>query len=170
MISYILALVVGALIIAADQISKMIVASNMDLGGKSVKFIEGFMEFSYIYNEGGAWGLLSGKTWILVSVTVIAMLICVALLFRHGTRSKLMFWAVTLILSGGIGNMIDRVFRDGKVIDFLHFQFIDFPVFNIADIAVCIGTGLLFLYFIMDTIKDLRARKKNASDKENGEV
>lgn len=170
MISYILALVVGLLVIAADQISKMIVASNMELGGKSVGFIDGFIEFTYIHNEGGAWGLLSGKTWILISVTVIAMLVCLALLFRHGTRSKLMFWAVTLILSGGIGNMIDRVFRGGKVIDFLNFQFIDFPVFNIADIAVCVGTGLLFLYFIVDTIKDLKARKKGVSEKENGEV
>lgn len=170
MVSYILAAVVGLLIIAADQISKMIVASNMELGGKPIGFIDGFIEFSYIHNEGGAWGLMSGKTWILVSITVIAMLICLALLFRHGAKNKLMFWAVVLILSGGIGNMIDRVFRSGKVIDFLNFQFMDFPVFNIADIAVCVGTGLLFLYFVMDIIKDLKARKKNNSDKENGEV
>lgn len=170
MISYILALVVGLLVIAADQISKMIVASNMELGGKSVGFIDGFIEFAYIHNEGGAWGLMSGKTWILISVTVIAMLVCLALLFRHGAKSKLIFWAAVLVLSGGIGNMIDRVFRGGKVIDFLNFQFIDFPVFNIADIAVCVGTGLLFLYFIVDTIKDLKARKKGVSEKENGEV
>lgn len=170
MISYILGLVVGLGVIVLDQITKMIVASNMELGGKSVEFINGFIEFSYIHNEGGAWGLMSGKTWLLVSLTVIAMLICLALLLRHGAENKLMFWAVILILSGGIGNMIDRIFRGGKVIDFLNFEFIDFPVFNIADIAVCVGTALLFLYFIIDTVKDIKTRKKNIANKENGEV
>ena len=63
-------------------------------------------------------------------------------------------WAGSLIISGGIGNMIDRIFRDGNVIDFLEVKFIDFPIFNIADCGVCIGAGLLILYFIIDMIKE----------------
>ena len=64
------------------------------------------------------------------------------------------------MISGGIGNLIDRVFRDGKVIDFLHFEFYPtFPVFNVADIAVVTGAGLLILYFVLDTIKDSRKAK-----------
>lgn len=159
MISYILAVIVGLLVIAADQVSKYIVVNNMTLGGKSIPFIDGFMEFLYIHNEGGAWGFMSGKTWLLVSVTIIAMLICLALLLRHGYKNKVLCWALTLILAGGIGNLIDRVLRGGKVVDFLHFEFIDFPVFNVADIAVCVGAGLLVLYFLLDIIKDAKARK-----------
>lgn len=170
MISYILAVVVGLGIIAADQISKWIVAENMVLSGKAIPFIDGFVQFSYIHNEGGAWGLMSGQTWLLVSVTVIAMLICLALLLRHGAKNKILFWAIICILSGGLGNMIDRIFRGGKVIDFIDFQFMDFPIFNIADIAVCVGTGLLFLYFILDSIKDVKARRKKIAEKENGDI
>ncbi|MBP3706941.1 MAG: signal peptidase II [Clostridia bacterium] len=168
MISYILAVLVGLGIISLDQISKWIVSSNMELAGKPIGFIDGFIEFSYIHNDGGAWGFMSGNTWLLVSMTVIAMLICLALLLRHGLCNKLLFWSMICILSGGIGNLIDRIFRSGNVIDFINFQFIDFPVFNIADIAVCVGTGLLVLYFVLDTFKDIKARRENVKIKENG--
>ena len=58
--------------------------------------------------------------------------------------------------------MIDRIFRDGNVVDFIHLHFMPtFPVFNIADCAVCIGAGLLLLHFIIDMIKDYRVRRKN---------
>ena len=168
MISYILATLVGLIIIAADQYTKHLVTQNMILGGESVPFIDGFIEFFYIHNEGGAWGFLEGNTWILISITVLAMLVCLTLIVRHGIENKILFWALSLVLAGGIGNLIDRVLRGGKVVDFLNFQFIDFPVFNIADIAVCVGVGLLFLYFILDTIKDRAARKH--AHKEDGEV
>lgn len=99
----------------------------------------------------------------MLSVTIIIMLICITMLLKFGVRNKLMFWAVVLVLSGGIGNMIDRIFRDGNVIDFLHFSFFSqFPVFNIADCGIVIGAGLLVLYFVLDIIKDNRAKKEAA--------
>ena len=82
------------------------------------------------------------------------MLVCFALLLKHGMKNKLLFWAITLVLSGGLGNMIDRIFNNGKVVDFICLEFIDFPVFNIADCAIVIGAGLLILYFIRDLIKE----------------
>ena len=85
-----------------------------------------------------------------------------------GIKNKLMFWAISLVLSGGIGNLIDRIFRNGKVIDFLHFAFFkEFPVFNIADCAIVIGAILLVLYFILDMISDAKAKKKAALDEMN---
>ena len=78
-----------------------------------------------------------------------------------------MFWALCLVLGGGIGNLIDRIFRGGNVVDFLEFGFFEFPVFNLADIAVCIGAGLILLYFIIDFVKD--ARRKNGIAKINAE-
>ncbi len=153
MISYVLAIVSFFALIAADQITKYIVISNMALNS-SREFLPGFMNFWYIHNQGGAWGFLDGHTWILLSLTILIMIICVAMLLKFGIRNKLMFWSITLILSGGTGNMIDRVFRGGKVIDFLHFEFIDFPVFNVADCAIVVGALLLVLYFAVDMYKE----------------
>lgn len=162
MITYILAVVVGIAVLVADQYTKMLVAANFELG-QSTKFIDGVLDFTYIHNTGGAWGMLSGYTWFLISVTLIIMLVCIALLMRYGVKNKLIFWSLILVLSGGVGNMIDRIFRDGEVIDFLHFAFWkDFPVFNIADIAIVIGAGLLMLYFILGMIKEERQKKLDA--------
>ena len=112
--------------------------------------------------------MLSGYTWILISVTAVIMLVCIALLLKYGTQDKLMFWAMTLVLSGGIGNMIDRVFRKGYVVDFLHFSFFkSFPVFNVADCAVVLGAALLILYFLKGAIKDAK-KKRTLHIKEAG--
>lgn len=156
--TYILAIVCAVLALAADQFTKYIVITNMTLN-ESIDFLPGFMNFWYIHNEGGAWGFLEGYTWLLLSLTVVIMLVCIAMLLKFGPKNKVLFWSVCLILSGGLGNMIDRIFRDGKVIDFLHFQFIDFPVFNVADCAVVVGAGLLILYFVLDMIKESKAKR-----------
>ena len=143
---YILAIVCAVLALAADQFTKYIVITNMTLN-ESIDFLPGFM------------GFLEGYTWLLLSLTVLIMLVCIAMLLKFGPKNKVLFWSVCLILSGGLGNMIDRIFRDGKVIDFLHFQFIDFPVFNVADCAVVVGAGLLILYFVLDMIKESKAKR-----------
>ena len=157
MLSYILAIVCGVVCLVADQLTKWIVNSNMELNSTK-PFINGFIEFWYIHNEGGAWGFLQGYTWILVSFTIVIMIVCFAMLIKHGLKNKVLFWAFSLIFSGGIGNLIDRLLRGGKVIDFLNFQFIDFPVFNIADCAIVIGSGLLMIYFIREIIQENKQR------------
>ncbi len=158
---YLLAGVVAVLFLVADQLSKWYIASNFALT-ESKPFIEGLIDFTYVNNKGGAWGLMEGHTWILLSLTFFIMIICVALLIKEGLKNKLLFFSVSLILSGGIGNMIDRIFRDGNVVDFIHLHFMPtFPVFNIADCAVCIGATLLLLHFIIDMIKDYKVRRKN---------
>lgn len=165
MVSYILAVITGALALVADQFTKVYVSNNLEMA-KSYKFLPGILDLFYINNDGGAWGMLGGYTWLLLSVTIFVMLVCIVLLLKYGTKDKLMFWAIVLVLSGGIGNMIDRIFRGGKVIDFLHFEFWPtFPVFNVADCAIVIGAGLLMLYFIIgivDEYKLNRAEIKNA--------
>lgn len=156
--SFVLAGVVAALFLVADQFTKYIVMSNMELY-QTIGFIDGFLDFTYINNNGGAWGMLGGYTWVLILVTAVIMVGLVLALAKIGKKDKLFFWSGCLILSGGLGNMIDRVFRDGNVIDFLHVQFIDFPVFNVADCAVVIGSGLLMLYFIIDTVREYKKEK-----------
>ena len=128
--------------------------------GQSIDFIDGLLDFTYIHNDGGAWGIFGGSRWFLIAFTAIIMVVFLALLIKNKTKNALFFWAGTLILSGGIGNMIDRVFRDGKVIDFLHATFINFPIFNVADCAVVIGAGLLILYFVLDMKNDIKKEKE----------
>ncbi len=169
MISYILAIITGALVFGADRYTKAIFEPRLG-DGKSTEFIKGILDITVVPNDGGAWGMLGGYTWLLVSITLVIMLVLVALLMKFGLKNKLMFWAITLVLAGGLGNMIDRVFGGGNVIDFLHFEFWPtFPVFNIADCGIVIGAGLLILYFIIDTVNDAK-RKKNAEKPENGEA
>lgn len=168
MISYILACIVGIAVIGADQFSKHIIVSKFAVGDGG-KFIPKLIDILYVENDGGAWGMLSGYTWLLVSLTIVIMLVCVALLLKYGLKNKIMFWAIILVLSGGLGNMIDRIFKGGKVVDFLHFTFWkdlfrhDFPVFNVADCAIVIGAGLLIVYFIDGMIKESRRKKVNAA-------
>ena len=165
MISYISAIVVGILALVADQYTKMYIAANFTLGGESKSFLNGIIDITYIHNDGAAWGMMEGHTWLLISISVVVILICLALLLKYGVKDKLMFWAMILVLSGGIGNLIDRIFRGGEVIDFLQFAFWkEFPVFNVADCAVVIGAGLFILYFLVDIAKDLAKRYKKIPD------
>ena len=156
MLSFVLTAV---LTLGLDQYTKYFISSNFELGD-GAGFLKGFIDIQYIHNTGGAWGLLSGNTLILLGLTCLIMVFLIIYYVKWGRGSKLLFWAVCLVISGGIGNLIDRVFRGGKVIDFLHFEFYPtFPVFNVADIAVVTGAGLLILYFVLDTIKDSRKAK-----------
>lgn len=158
---YILSGIISVLFLVGDQLSKWYIASNFN-ESSTKPFIEGFIDFTYVNNGGGAWGLMEGHTWILLSLTFFIMIICVAMIIKEGFKSELLFFSVCLILSGGIGNMIDRIFRGGKVVDFIHLHFMpEFPVFNIADCAVCLGAGLLILYFILGMVKDYKLRRKH---------
>ncbi len=163
--SYLLAVITAAIFLVADQVTKYIVMSNMTLN-QSIGFIDGFMDFTYIHNDGGAWGMLGGQRWILLAVTALAMVLILLMLIKYGRKSKLLFWAGCLVMAGGIGNMIDRIFRGGEVVDFLHATFIDFPVFNVADCAVVIGAGLLILYFVLDTVKEYKEKKASKHGEE----
>lgn len=164
MVSYILAAIVGLIILAADQFTKYYISNNFVMA-RSYEFLPGLIDITYINNDGGAWGMLGGYTWVLLSVTIVIMLVCIAMLLKMGLKDKLMFWSVIFILSGGIGNMIDRVFRGGNVIDFLHFEFWpEFPVFNVADCAIVIGAGLMLLYFLKGMIDENR-QKRNVAQK-----
>ena len=164
MLSSILAIVMGIVILGADQLTKYYISANF-VYGESVPFIKGFIDLQFFENSGSAWGMLSGKTWILLTITVVVMLVLITFMLKYGKNSKLLIWPESLEVSGGIGNLIDRVFRGGKVVDFLHFEFFpSYPIFNIADIAVVMGAGLLILYFIVDTVIESKKNKEKAQN------
>ena len=161
--SAVLAIICGLLVVGIDQLTKYLVTIHMDLN-EVINIIPGLINFNRIPpNMGAAFGMFQGQTWFLITVTCVIMIICIAMLIRKTFDSKLMFWALCLVVGGGAGNLIDRIFRGGSVVDFLEFGFFEFPVFNVADIAVCVGAGLIVLYFIIDLVKDVR--RKNVIDK-----
>ena len=157
---YLLALLCGAAVLVADRVTKWLVARRFALG-ESKPFITGLLDFVYVRNSGGAWGMLSGKTAVLLLVTAAIMVLCVLILVKFSKSSPLLLWAIVLVLSGGIGNMIDRL-RQGYVVDFLYFKLINFPVFNVADcyvvISVVIFVMLLLFYYNDDDLKEFGKR------------
>ncbi len=154
MFSYILAAVVSVLLFFADRASKIFITNNMALG-ENTDFIPGLFNIYFVHNSGGAWGILAGYTWVLLTVTAVIMIVGVTVLICKGLKNPWLFWSVSLILSGGLGNMYDRIFNAGRVIDFIQFDFWQtFPIFNVADCAIVIGCGVLILYFILDAIKE----------------
>lgn len=162
MVSYILAAITGVIVLAADQFTKYFISNNFEMA-KSYEFLPGILDITYIHNDGAAWGMLGGYTWLLLSITIVVMLGCIALLLKWGLRDKIMFWSAMLILSGGVGNMIDRIFRGGNVIDFLHFEFWPtFPVFNVADCAICVGAGLIILSLFKSIVDEQRQKSRAA--------
>ncbi len=169
MLSCILALVCGAIIILIDQLSKYFIATNLILG-EVHGFIGGLLNIVFVENRGAAWGMFSGKTIILLLISLIAMAICVVFLIKAGSKNKLLFWSLSIVIAGGIGNMIDRFFRKGVVVDFLQFDFWQsFPVFNIADCAIVIGGALMILYILLDILKDTNKNTGKKAKQENDE-
>ncbi|MEM7734717.1 MAG: signal peptidase II [Deinococcota bacterium] len=139
-------LVVAGLLIAADQITKIWAVNTFALNGPGYPLGLGF-HFTYIRNTGAAFGILQGRTLGLGILSAIVSVFLVGYLLRNGkSLSRLHYTALTLILGGAVGNMIDR-FRLNYVIDFIHFYLpnFNFPVFNLADSFVVIGAGLLML-------------------------
>lgn len=160
MFSYILAIFCGLVILGIDQLTKYLVVTNFEVFGEAARFLDGFINFKYVTNTGVAWGVMGDYTWLILSLSAILMIVCFTLLVKLGKENKFVFWAITFVIAGGLGNMVDRIFRDGKVVDFLQFDFWEsFPVFNIADCSIVLGAFLLIAYFVYDSIKDSKAKK-----------
>jgi signal peptidase II len=156
------AAIIGGIVL--DQISKLIAVKLLAPIG-SVPLWEGVLHLTYVENKGAAFGMLADQRWIFISISSVAIIAIALYLYSGRNESKLYCGALTLIISGGIGNMIDRIAL-GYVVDFIDFALIDFAVFNIADSFVCIGAGLLVLALILDIIKEAKLEKaKRASGK-----
>ncbi len=156
--------IISLLILATvfiDQISKYLVVIYMDLH-QSIDIIPGVFRFTYIQNKGAAFGSMADNRWIFMILSSVAIIAILVYLFWKKPQSKLILSAIILLVGGGIGNMIDRI-RLGYVIDFL--DFCAFPkiwmwVFNVADAFVCVGAGLLILWFILDMARESREEKQ----------
>lgn len=149
------------LIIAFDQITKYFASLNLK-NADAVGFIPGLVQFRYAENTGMAFSMLSGARWVFILVTVIACILVLYYLFSDRCKSLWLYWSLGVIVSGGIGNLIDRI-KFGYVVDFIEPTFVDFAVFNIADCAVTCGAVSLIAYLVYDMIRDSKQSKENGN-------
>lgn len=138
-------LIACIVLIAIDQLTKLVVLNSLK-HVENVDIIKGFFSLTYVENRGAAFGMLEGGKWIFLAITA-AVVVLVAVYYVKMQKTKENLWlrvAMAMIVSGAVGNAIDRLFR-GFVVDFLNFWIFgwDFPVFNFADILVVLGTILL---------------------------
>ena len=158
-----------AVLVAADQVTKVLAADMLKTVGSSAEFIPGFIRFEYCENTGMAWSLLSDKTFLLTIVSAAMVAILVYFLVRfYKPMPNLIKAAIVIICAGAVGNLIDRI-AFNYVRDFIAFDFVDFPVFNIADSCVTIGViilavGLIFVKSGREFLKAMDEEDKKKSE------
>lgn len=157
--SVIISLISIAVLTAADQVIKLFVERFLAPVG-TAEFINGFIGWNYVRNTGAAFGSFSDNTVLLSVVTGAVLLAGIVLIAMKKVKSKFCLVCAVMIISGGLGNLIDRVLK-GYVVDFIDLQFMDFAVFNFADILVTVGAFALMFYVIADIFRD----RKNSGEK-----
>ena len=157
--SVILYLLIIALGIYLDQITKRL-AVELLKPIHDFPLIEGVFHLTYSENRGAAFGILSNDRWVFMTFsTVMILALCVYLFYPKKQTGRLFSLAIAIIVAGGIGNMIDRVSL-GYVVDFFYFKLINFAIFNVADVFVCVGAGLLVLAVLLETVDEIRKKKE----------
>ena len=167
-------LIVAGIIL--DQVTKLIVSTNMRLH-QSIPVIENVLHITFATNDGAGFGMLDDKRWIFMSVSTVAIIAFSLYLFLGHADGKLFGLSIAMVVSGGIGNMIDRVFL-GEVVDFIHTPFVkypkftdygvywsDFPIYNIADCFVTVGAALLIFALVRSIIKESKDAKQRKGEK-----
>lgn len=130
--------------IALDQAVKLwTVRVLMPIG--DIPLLEGVFHLTYIENRGSAFGLFFGQRMLFLILTPLVLAAICFALWRGIIQTRTGKWSLYLLFGGAVGNFLDRIFR-GFVVDLFYFKLIDFPVFNIADIFVCTGAALFFIY------------------------
>ncbi len=171
-----ISLVVILLILAIDQCSKAMVSLNLKIG-ESIPLIKGALYITYVRNTGAAFGLFKDSTLVFSAISVVAVVFISGLILRSIARGQFLSrpafdWGLILILSGAMGNLIDRL-RLSYVIDFIDVRI--WPVFNIADSSITIGTTLIILTslnltILTRTICLLRAKSRGQIRKKRGGI
>ena len=165
-----------------DQLTKFLVQKYMDLL-ETIPLIKDFLHITYTTNDGAAFGMMDdpSQRWIFLVISSVAIVAFMVYLYLGHAENMLYGVSIAMVVSGGIGNMIDRLGFGfyvnpntgmGEVIDFIDFRGIWNAIFNGADSFVCVGAGLLILALVIDLVKEYKAEKaaKNAkSEMQNAE-
>ena len=172
---YVIFGLLGAALLGADQWVKAWVVGHLQMG-ETTSLFPGFLELMRVHNYGAAWSSFAGQKWLLLA-RMIPLVENNFNLCELGPRStgkshnfkSYVLLGVVIILSGGIGNIIDRL-RLGYVVDMLHFQFWpSYPTFNVADVCIVSGAILGAIYYVLLYDKHDRRKTDGASDPANGQ-
>ena len=144
---YVLYSVIIAVGIFLDWLTKFLSVKFLKPIGK-IPIIEGVIQLRYLENTGAAFGMLKDHRWVFMVASTVAIAALILFLYLGHAPSRLSAVALSLIISGGVGNMIERIGK-GFVVDFIDFCLIDFAVFNGADSFVCVGAGLMILAILL---------------------
>ncbi len=161
-----ISLAAAAVLVGIDQLTKWFVASYIkpqesvnliSIGGKE------WLNLTYQENTGAAFSILQDKQLFLIILTSIIILGVIILILTKRIKKTAYIWSFSLIVAGGIGNLIDRIVHN-YVIDFIDFRIIKFAVFNFADICAVVGTALLMVFYIIEEVKKSKEKKRTESE------
>ena len=157
----------SVVLVAADQITKALAVAYLK-PVTTFPIIRDVLHLTYSENTGAAFSILNGFRWGFV---ILALIVCGVVIYVNAARkveSKLFYAASILVVSGAIGNVIDRI-ANGAVVDFIDFRLINFAIFNFADICLTVGVALLFVFFLFFYGKDKKAGKDGKTAVEEAE-
>ena len=155
--------ILAAVLVALDQLVKYLVSTNIPLGG-SAPFLPHIMDLTYVQNTGCAFSLLEEQTWLLTLVSAVMSVVLGAALVKNFFKHPLGKVTLSLLLAGAVGNLIDRALY-GYVIDMFRTLFMEFAVFNVADICVVVGgvAAAAYYLFLYDKLEG-KANEQTDSD------
>ena len=144
----------------ADQLLKQLVILRLR-DREPIVLIPHVLQFRYTENDGAMMGLLQGKTVLMIVLALAVFAVLLYLVFSKKIRFGLIYCCLAGILAGGLGNLIDRIFR-GFVVDYIEVLFVRFYIFNFADCLITVGAFLIVFYEIYEMIRDGKQKKENA--------
>ncbi len=154
MIQLVVDFIAFVLLVILDQVTKYMAIDRLK-DQEPMKLIDGVFELQYLENRGAAFGMLQNGKVFFVFAAVVMLTAIIFVLIKAPVAKKYRPWHVFLVMiaAGGIGNMIDRIRLD-YVVDFFYFSLIDFPIFNVADIYVSVGTVLFLILLLFFSKED----------------
>ena len=152
-------IIIAVLAVALDQLFKYFITITITAGNQ-IPLIPGIIHLTYLENTGAAFSFLSGMRWILAAISVICAVVILVIIFkaRFGRGGKIL---LSLVLGGAVGNLIDRVLH-GYVVDMFEVEFMDFAVFNIADIFITVCGILFVIYYFVYSVKSEKNTKSSS--------
>ena len=143
-------------LIALDRVLKQLVLAVLAPDGVKTA-IPGVLSWAYAENRGAAFSMMSGRGILLIALSIILVAVLAAYLIHHPDAKKLLRYGFWMMIAGGIGNLYDRI-AYGFVVDFIRLDFINFAIFNPADVFICLGAALAALSML---VSEMKGKKKH---------
>lgn len=145
------------LLLGIDQLIKYYVDIHLK-GSAPVVVLKNILQFNYLENDGAMMGFMNGKTKLMTVLAIVCVVVMLVVIFSGLIKNRIDYWCCLLMIAGGLGNIIDRVFR-GYVIDYIEVLFIDFYIFNFADCLITCSAFFLIFYQIYLIYKENKTKK-----------